>query len=149
MNQQEKNFEHGLQGRRNWWRTCGLASAFVVMTAAGIAQSHPVSPSLPTLPSGVPANARQDYDIPSTDYSEEERRMRTLNAARQHEIKSDVNKMVKLAAELNADLASSKGDSLTRAQLHKLGQIEKLARDVKEKMIVLMNPGLQPSDVRP
>lgn len=133
----------------HWWKAWGVACAFLFLAATAVAQNHPVSPSLPTKPSGVPANAREDYDIPSDDFSEEARRLRALNVARQQVIRSDVKKILKLTTDLNAEIAASKTDGLTESELRKLSEIEKRARDIKQKMSVMMNPGLQPSDVRP
>jgi len=65
---------------------------------------------------------------------EEARRLRTLNGLRQKSLVEDTNKLLKLAAELNAEVSSAHPDALTAEQLHKLAEIEKLARSVKEKM---------------
>jgi hypothetical protein len=68
------------------------------------------------------------------DPVQEVRWLRGLNVERQKEMVSDTNKLLKLARELNAEISSSNSDSLTPAQLRKVGEIEKLARSVKEKM---------------
>jgi hypothetical protein len=122
-------------------RAAGSALCLALMLAvpAG-AQSHPVSPSLPTLPSGVPANSRTDYDIPSSDPAEEARRLRAINDQRQKALASDASKLFKLAAELNAEIARTNADSLTKDQLRKLARIEKLARSVKDRMKVTALP---------
>ena len=65
---------------------------------------------------------------------EYEKRLRALNALRQKSLVEDTNKLLKLAAELNAEVSSAHPDALTAEQLHKLAEIEKLARSVKEKM---------------
>jgi hypothetical protein len=112
----------------------------LLLAAPACAQIRGTSPSLPTLPSGAPVNARQDYDIPKTDPAEEERRLRALNAARQKRVVSDTNKLLKLTNELNADIARANSDSLTRSQLRKLAEIEKLARDLKTNMTAAALP---------
>lgn len=134
----------------SWWKACQLPCLVLLLLCPGISQNHP-SPSLPTLPSGVPANARQDYDIPSSDFGEEARRIRALNLARRHEIDSDANKIVKLTNELNADIVRSKAETLTRAQIRKLAEIEKLAHNIKQKMseFQMVTAGPQPSEARP
>jgi len=63
-----------------------------------------------------------------------ERRIRGLNNERQKEMVSDTNKLFKLAQELNDEIAAKNAGTLTFDQLHKIAQIEKLARSVKEKM---------------
>ena len=47
---------------------------------------------------------------------------------------ADTNKLLKLAKELNDEVAASNPGSLTPEQLHKIAEIEKLARSVKERM---------------
>jgi hypothetical protein len=62
------------------------------------------------------------------------RRMRALNMERQKEMVADASKLLRLARELNAEVASQKSAALTSDQLHKVAEIEKLARNVKERM---------------
>ena len=121
-----------------------LGLALLLGLPAG-AQTHSSSPSLPTLPSGAPVGSREDYDIPSRDRLEEERRLRALNIERQKRVVSDANKLLKLTTELNAEIARANSGSLTPAQLRKLAQIEKLAHGVSEKMSapVWVTTGLQ------
>ena len=63
-----------------------------------------------------------------------ERRLNALNLARQKEMISDTNKLLKLAKELNDEVTAKSAASLTEDQLHKIAEIEKLAHNVKEKM---------------
>lgn len=63
-----------------------------------------------------------------------ERRLRAMNAERQKLMVADANKLLKLARELNDEVASSKSDSFTPDQLHKIAEIEKLAHSVKDRM---------------
>jgi hypothetical protein len=62
------------------------------------------------------------------------RQMNALNAERQKVLVSDTAKLLKLAQELNAEIASSRVDSLSPDQMRKIANIEKLARNVKQKM---------------
>lgn len=124
-------------------RTLWLA---LFLAAPAGAQVRATSPSLPTLPSGAPVGSRDDYDIPSSDPAEEQRRLRALNAQRQKRVTSDANKILKLTKELNADIARSDSDSLTPSEIRKLAEIEKLARDLKINMSAMSLPstGIQP-----
>lgn len=63
---------------------------------------------------------------------ESEKRLRALNAERQKSLVADTNKLLKLATELEAEMKLS--EAPTAEQLHKAGEIEKLARSVREKM---------------
>ena len=82
---------------------------------------------------GEPGNGRIG-GAGDLDSKEEERRFRLLNAERQKTMVSDANKLLKLAAQLNAEVAATDETELTQAQLKSLGEIEKLARKVKDKM---------------
>jgi hypothetical protein len=63
-----------------------------------------------------------------------ERRLRALNIDRQKQMVADTNKLLKLARELNAEVASSNSDSFTPDQLRKIAEIEKLAHSIKGRM---------------
>jgi hypothetical protein len=62
------------------------------------------------------------------------KRQRLLNEARQKSLVEDTNKLLKLAAELNAEAAGENPASPPAMQFHKLAEIEKLAHSVKDKM---------------
>ena len=73
-------------------------------------------------------------DMSNVDPIQQERWLRMQNIERQKEMVTDTNKLLKLARELNAEISGSNPDSHTPAQLRKVGEIEKLAHSVKEKM---------------
>ena len=59
-----------------------------------------------------------------------DRQLRVLNAERQKSMVSDTQKLLKLAQELNAEIQTANPDS----EIRKISDIEKLARNVKQKM---------------
>jgi hypothetical protein len=63
-----------------------------------------------------------------------ERRIRALNTERQKQIVADTDKLLKLARELNEEVAKANTGTLTTEQLHKIADIEKLARSVRQRM---------------
>ena len=76
-----------------------------------------------------------------------EKRLRALNIERQKQMVADADKLLKLAKELNDEVAASNSGTLTPEQLHKIAEIEKLARSVKERMTaaaVQPQPALTP-----
>jgi hypothetical protein len=81
--------------------------------------------------------------LPNSDYDAAmvERQRAALNLERQKEMVSDTNKLLKLAQELNYEVAASGTDTLTPDDLHRLAEIEKLARSVKDKMAIAVQPG--------
>ncbi len=70
------------------------------------------------------------------------RRQAALNAERQKQLASDTNKLLKLAQELNDDVTTTGTKTFTPEQLHRLSEIEKLAHNIRYKMVDI--PG-QPS----
>jgi hypothetical protein len=64
----------------------------------------------------------------------EAKRMKALNADRHKSMVSDTEKLVKLARQLDVEIASNPTDALTPEEVQKLQAIEKLAHNVKTKM---------------
>jgi hypothetical protein len=64
----------------------------------------------------------------------EKKRIKLLNAERQRALISDTDKLLKLARELNQEVTANDSGAMTGQQLHKLDEIGKLAKSVKEKM---------------
>jgi len=84
-----------------------------------------------------------------TDSIFAEQRLRAMNADRQRSMVSDADKLVKLARQLDAEVASNPTDELTPEELRKVAEIEKLAHNVKAKMAQSFGggPQLRPSTV--
>lgn len=57
-----------------------------------------------------------------------------LNLQRQDEIKKDTAKLLELATELKQSVDKTTADTLSLEVIKKAEQIEKLAKNVKEKM---------------
>lgn len=62
------------------------------------------------------------------------RRLRMMNADRHKAMISDADKLLRLAQELNATLAAGSSGMPPAERIHKAAEIEKLARQVKDKM---------------
>jgi hypothetical protein len=109
----------------------GLAMVFVIISglAAG-SQSGPPRDII-NRPSPMPTDPRGSGEY---DPVMMERRLAALNKERQKEMISDTAKLLKLAKELNDEVAAKNEAALTYDQLRKIAQIEKLARGVKDKM---------------
>jgi hypothetical protein len=69
------------------------------------------------------------------------RRIRSLNTERHKSMVSDADKLVKLARQLDAEIASNPSDDLTPEEVHQVAEIEKLARNVKAKMAQTFDAG--------
>ena len=66
--------------------------------------------------------------------SPDKKRIQLLNAERQKSLVSDADKLLKLAKELNDEVAQSDSAELSSNQVHKVEEIGKLAKSVKSKM---------------
>jgi hypothetical protein len=75
-----------------------------------------------------------------------EQHLRALNADRHKSMVSDTDKLLKLARQLDAEIASNATDEMTPQELRKVAEIEKLAHNVKAKMAQSFGGG---PEVRP
>lgn len=145
MREAGRAVKSGRLGRRKLSLCWALGLAVVFVIASG----HKVrSQSAP--PRGIITGPPRMSTDPATpgDYDPimMERRIRALNDERQKDMVSDTDKLLKLAQELNDEIAAKNAGTLTFDQLHKIAEIEKLARSVKEKMADGVG---QPSPVGP
>lgn len=96
-----------------------------------------------------PSNPFPDLD--EMDPEMARRQLRALNAARQKEMVRDTAKLLKLAGELDTQTKAEDAATFTEAQWKEIDRIEKLARSVKEKMVMTYGGGpvFQPPDGPP
>ena len=80
---------------------------------------------------------------PPADPTWNEKRMRALNEDRHKSVVSDAEKLLKLARQLDAEVASNTTDELTPEEMRKVAEIEKLAKSVKSKMALSFGGGPQ------
>jgi hypothetical protein len=113
-----------------WGRT---AATIGLLLVAGWLVWGQFSSSTPGSRIGVPSQSGFG-DGPDLDPLSEEKRMKALNADRHKAVVSDTEKLVKLARQLDAEIASNSSDGLTPQEVQKLLAIEKLAHNVKTKM---------------
>jgi hypothetical protein len=73
-----------------------------------------------------------------TDPALEQQRIQAIKTEQHAEIVSDTNKLLKLTAQLDAEVEQSHATSLTHKQLRTLAKIQKLAKTVKQNMSNLM-----------
>jgi hypothetical protein len=125
---------HCKVGREGPPRLLRAAWIACLLILSGGAQNSPVQNQgqFPRPPSQRPDGAQEGAQ--NNDSIEEERRLRTLNAERQRTMVADTAKLLRLAKELNAEIESAQPAALNSSQLHKVGEIEKLAHGVKDKM---------------
>lgn len=139
----------------------GLALAIALGFGCAAQAQSTTQPGSGSAPSGMPgidgsSSGRGGFGRPNlgtlnndTDNFDPviaERRTRALNIERQRQMVSDATKLLKLAQELNSEVASANSGEFTPDQLRKIGEIEKLARNVRERMAAAVGdaPGIMP-----
>lgn len=89
-----------------------------------------------------PWSQRHPFDTPDEpEPSLAARQLRAMNADRQKNIVSDTDKLLKLAQELNSEIEATPEDELTPIQVRKIADIERLAKNVKQKMSISLVGG--------
>jgi hypothetical protein len=110
----------------------GLLRFSLVVLCVGL----PTAAQSPSVPRGSPFPPQPAIsdDASGLDQHMEAKRLAMLNASRQKSMISDAEKLLHLAKELNDD-AAGVGASLSPSdRIRKAAEIEKLAKNVKEKM---------------
>lgn len=117
-------------------RVLAVALAVIFAGAAGVTAQVTTIQHGPQLPGGtrVVGPSQIPMSNPGPNPVFQARRIRQLNIERQKEMVSDSEKLLKLTADLNAEIAKSHAKALTPDQLRIVAKIEKLAKSVREKM---------------
>lgn len=93
---------------------------------------HPRSPSSTTMP---PVGGRDPDGLPDPQAAMmEARRVRSLATDRQKKIVDDVTRLAQLASEIKTGLDQANRNETSPDVIRKTEEIEKLARDVKQRM---------------
>jgi hypothetical protein len=121
--------------RAGAWRL-GLRSALGLVFLLGIPLAGQVSfQQSPSINNGrVGQNYPEPNGMGQDANSPDQKRVRLLNAERQKALVSDTEKLLKLAKELNDEVAVSESGTMSDEQLRKVAEIGKLAKSVKDKM---------------
>jgi ribosomal protein S7 len=112
-----------------------IAGTVLLVAAPLVAQRTPDLSMTQLDPSTPSMHGRRNTEFdPSVDISRDARRLNLLNEMRQKSMKDDAAKLLRLAQELNAAI-SKNGPALSpEERLHRIAEIEKLAKQVKSKM---------------
>lgn len=113
-------------------RSGGLACSLLMFAAFAPIAGQQFPPNLPNQRTRAPFDGLGDRDDPALAA----RQMKALNAERQKSLVSDTAKLLKLTQELNREIGNGNREALTPVELRKISDIEKLARNVKQKMSI-------------
>ena len=124
--------------------TRSLRWLFLALIVTAVVSVSPQTQLQPGIPNQVGQRSQSPFN--NTNPFDDEsvfahRQLNALNAERQKALVSDTAKLLKLAQELNSEVAANSSNSLTADQIRKIANIEKLARNVKQKMSESMITG--------
>jgi hypothetical protein len=120
---------------------CGLTLAQSDQTGTGQLSNHPLR--------SVNGNFDPSVNGDAGDPVYQQKQLRQLNDALHKSMVSDMDKLLKLVTELNAEISSTNPASLTPEQLRKVAAIEKLARNVRDEMRTSMQGTATFMDAQP
>jgi hypothetical protein len=129
-----KRFEPGNLRARQRLLVRSILGLALLLGIPGAGQSP--YPQFPSANSGRSGQSNPDSSGPFGQDSNgpDKKRIRVLNAERQKTLVSDTERLLKLAKELNDEMAANESGPMSGAALHKVEEIGKLAKSVKEKM---------------
>lgn len=110
-----------------WKWIASVASLLFLLTAAGMAQ---VKTQPQTYPGQTDSNRAED----AWEAQQRKNMAKKFNLQRQQDIQKDTEKLLELATELKQAVDKSNENTLSLEVIKKAEQIEKLAKQVKEKM---------------
>ncbi len=131
----DERCESGVPGRVRGRHCIGLVLGLAMGLGMPAAGQSPY-PQFPSTNSGRNGQSYPDNSGPfgQDSNSPDKKRIKLLNAERQRALISDTEKLLRLARELKDELGANESGAMTGEQLHKLDEIGKLAKSVKEKM---------------
>lgn len=131
-----------MRAMRGWGRAAvGILGMVVAAAGFGMAQLSPAEGGGRV--QGQYPRQGESADAPGPDAAWNAKRLKALNEDRHKSMVSDAQKLLKLARQLDAEVASNPTDEVTPEELHKVSEIEKLAKSVKSKMAQSFTGGPQ------
>jgi hypothetical protein len=123
--------------------TAGAVALFALVVGI-VSSAQSTSGTMQTTNQRTMSTGMQDVYDPSMPAGNDplfvERRLRRLNAAQHDSMVVDTHKLVVLVAELNSEISSQNSPKLTTQQMRMAAEIEKLARNVRDKMRMSVRP---------
>jgi hypothetical protein len=139
----------GIRAWRWWGLLVGVLSLVAVGTSCAKGQSTgdptpnalELGPRCPTCPIVIPSRPLSAKDKEDRlDRNVQKKNFRAANIARKHYIDDETNKMLILARDLKAKIDGLGAQRPSAIMLREAAVIEFLAKDIKEKMTLTVNP---------
>lgn len=113
----------------------GVLGAALALCPAASAQSQVAYQGSPqTTPSASPTGSQMDSNADTAFRKMTEKMARQRNTDRQKKIMADTAKLLAMAQKLNDEVSHSSKNELSIDVVEQAGQIEKLAKSIKDKM---------------
>jgi nitric oxide reductase activation protein len=117
-----------------WKRVGCITTVLLLLSVASLAQlkneQQQPNPTQPSYEGQTPANRSEDV----WEQQQKKAMEKKANAQRQQDIRKDTEKLLELATELKQAVDKSNKDTLSLDVVKKADEIEKLAKQVKNKM---------------
>jgi hypothetical protein len=117
-----------------------LAGSWVVISGTGLStisaaqlQQQPMPQQVPTIPT-QPGFGEPPAPNDPMERQRQEKMEKARNMDRQKQLQRDTDKLLSLAKELKDEVDKSNKDTLSVDVVKKAGEIEKLAKSVKDRM---------------
>lgn len=122
----------GLRAGRAFWAGLAVALAGTSLLKAQITTISQGSQS--PSPQIVGSMADPNSGPHDSDPAMQQQRLQAMKMLRQSELASDTRKLLKLTAQLNAEIEQSHAKGLTHEQLRMAAKIEKLAKSIRKNV---------------
>jgi hypothetical protein len=122
----------------------GVLIGLVAVAMIPVAGKALLQNSTPNAPRNIPEFLNRQPDFSDQERMRQEQTKQqgfaAINALRKKQVTDDSTKLLKLASDLKAEVDETGKDTVSQSTLHKAEAIEKLARNIKEKMTVSVLP---------
>ena len=144
--QDRPSLASGVSAPRQPWRLSGWKMLVCLAALAALsraAQNSLPNTNKPTLPAFLTNPPDKNAQMEMNERQQEQRKQNfeAANVERKRQIAEDSANLLKLAVELKAEVDKTNKDVLSITVIRKADAIEKLARQVKEKMKLTVGAG--------
>jgi hypothetical protein len=122
----------------------GIFVGLVVVATIPLVGKALLQNSPPNTPRNVPEFLNRQPDFSDQERMRQEHMSQqgfeAINALRKKQVTDDSTRLLKLASDLKAEIDDTGKDTVSQSTLQKAEMIEKLARNIKQKMTVTVLP---------
>jgi hypothetical protein len=144
MGPQEIRFPRVFLSRWPKARRVGVFAGLAVVALIPVVSRALLQNTLPNTPRNLPEFLNRPPDLGDQERMRQEhldqQNYNAANALRQKQVADESAKLLKLANDLKTEMDATDKDTVSKNTLHKAEEIEKLARNIKQKMSISVIP---------